>query len=49
MENFLGLGNFPYEGQLWHLVSIYGDGDGELLTDSNKEVFHKMGCEKLFL
>ena len=48
MDNFARSGglNFPYSDQLWHLISIYGDGDGELLTEENKDVFHNIGCRR---
>ena len=38
MENFLRGMKFPYKGELWHLISIYGDGDGEFLNDQNKKI-----------
>ena len=47
MDNFARTGglNFPYTDKLWHLISIYGDGDGELLTDDTKEIFSDLGCK----
>ena len=38
--------NFPYLDRLWHLISIYGDGEGDLLTEENRSVFQEMGCRR---
>jgi len=46
MDNFAQTGgmDFPYHDRLWHLISIYGDGEGDLLTNDNVVVFQEMGC-----
>ena len=45
MDDFAKGEEFPYAGQNWNLVSIYGDGDAELLTDETKDVFRRLGCK----
>jgi len=46
MDQFAASGgmHFPYHDLPWHLISIYGDGEADLLTNENKKVFQEMGC-----
>ena len=45
MDNFVKTGglNFPYYGQVWYLISIYGH-DGVLLDENAKRILTEMGC-----
>ena len=36
--------NFPHKNELWNLISIYGCGDPELLTQKTKNIFSEIGC-----
>jgi hypothetical protein len=45
MDNFALTGGlkFPYHDCLWDLISIYGDGEGPLLTPANEKIFKEIG------
>jgi len=46
MDDFAnGSKEFPYKDKNWNLVSIYGDGDAEFLTESTKDVLRELGCK----
>ena len=45
MEEFVKVGECDMKDSNWNLVSIYGDGDGELLTEANKKSLQNLGCK----